>query len=93
MPRAPGMRRILSTWENGEPYSMTVYAAEAGSLGTLAAFYGEGLRSAGWTVEAKPLVASSQASSLVARRGAQTVMVRIGRDSQGSATVSVSVLD
>ncbi|HKO48574.1 MAG TPA: hypothetical protein VJV79_12670 [Polyangiaceae bacterium] len=93
VPRAPNMRRLLSTWENGEPYSMTVYTAEAESPATLAGFYGDRLRGAGWAVDAKPLGASPEASSIVARRGAQTVMVRIGRDSHGSAAVSVSVLD
>ena len=94
VPRAPGTRRLLSTWEAGEPYSMTVYTAASEKVATLAAFYRDKLGGAGWVVEPKPTgPADPHMSAIVARRGAQTLMVRIGRDSRGSTAVAVAVLD
>jgi len=93
LPRPPGMRRLLSTWENGQPYSMTAYVAPAGKETSLVAFYENDLHLRGWALQTKVGgKGEAKVAVITARRSARTVVVRIGRGERGEAAVAVGVL-
>jgi hypothetical protein len=91
--RPQGTRRLLSTWENGQRYSMTAYVAGGERVAELVAFYEQDFRSKGWLMETNAVGSSkSKVTTIRARRGGRIVLVRIGNDRRGAATVSVAVL-
>ena len=93
IPRAPGTRRVLSTWENGQPYALALYTAVGRDTGALSTFYLNALRSGGWSVESSPRPAMSAPRAILARRGTQTMLVRVANDRRGQPTVSVAVFE
>ena len=93
IPRAPGTRRLLSAWENGQPYALALYAAPGGDIGALRTFYLTALQAGGWSVQSGPSRAAASEASLIARRGSETVLLRVASDSHGQAAVSVATLD
>ena len=91
--RPQGTRRLLSTWENGQAYSITAYTATGGRVADLVAFYEQDLRARGWAVEADaPDSSKANVTTIKAHRSGRTVVVRIGSDRRGVAAVSVAVL-
>ncbi len=48
VPRPDGSRRLLSAWEDGKPYSMTIYAVEGSEPEALDRWYRDALGEAGW---------------------------------------------
>jgi hypothetical protein len=92
VPRAPGLRRLLSTWENGQPYSLAIYTAAGAELETLGTFYADSLRRGGWNVGPTETVHQPSPRSLIARRGSQTILVRVAEDRHGQSSVSVVAL-
>jgi len=89
VPRAPGTRRVLSAWENGEPYSFAAYTCSGCDAGTLRAFYLDRLREDGWVVD----VVRSRPSTIVAHRAVRTAVVRTETLSSGELATTVAVLD
>jgi hypothetical protein len=91
--RAPGTRRLLSAQETDEPYSLAVYAATGGETARLVGFYENSLRAQGWVVQTTATKMDGRAVTVItARRSGNTVVLRIGRDSQGKLVVSVATL-
>jgi hypothetical protein len=93
LPRAPGTRRLLSTWENGQPYSLALYTAVGSDIGALRAFYLTALRTGGWSVRTGPSGTTSPTSPVVAQRGSQTILLRVASDSHGQPAISVATLE
>lgn len=93
VPRAPGTRRLLSAWENGQPYALALYSAPGGDIEALRAFYLTALQIGGWSVQSAASGAAALSGPVVARRGNQTVLVRVASDSHGQPAVSVALLD
>ena len=94
IPRAPNTRRLLSTWEEGEPYSFTVYTVPDGALKSLGDFYRAELARAGWQLEQRASGSNAiPASVVIARRGGETVVVRVGSSANGKDAVTVAVMD
>ena len=93
VPRAPGTRRVLSAWENGQPYALALYEAAGRDTAVLSAFSVDALRSSGWSVESAPRPASHPQGAVLARRGTETVLVRVANDRRGQPTVSVAVFE
>jgi len=83
VPRPQNTDRLLSASDLGAPYSITVYRSHSSSSGTLPDGYVKALKDRGWHV------IESKAGSLVARRGARTLLVRTTRVTSGSTTTSI----
>lgn len=55
VPRPEGSRRLLSSTETGQPYSMTIYTSTGEDVGAMASHYENSLPTEGWAiVEAQP---------------------------------------
>lgn len=50
MPRPPGARRLLSSWEEGEPESLTIYSQSSENAAGLETYYRRELPRQGWTL-------------------------------------------
>jgi hypothetical protein len=91
--RPPATRRLLSTWENGQPYSLTGYTADGGKVASLVAFYEADLRARGWALETTSAEkVDSKIAVIMAHRAERTLLLRIGSDRRGAATVSIAML-
>lgn len=87
--RPPEARRVLSSWERGQPYTISVYQAR-GDEAELESFYRRALVGEGWTLleERRP----SDARMLVAERGERMVSVVFSTDLE-RGVASAAVID
>jgi hypothetical protein len=88
IPRPDGTRRLLSSWESGEPYSINVYASER-TPQVLLDVYRTELEQAGFALH-RPNAAAE--TTLLAERGARTIVVRASAARKGGSRVSIAAL-
>jgi len=79
-PRPPGVRRLLSAAEHGQPYAMTLYDAEHQSARELEVWYEQALSKAGWSV-------TRTQGGLLARGGERSVLLHVKTSSSSGKTV------
>ncbi len=79
-PRPPGVRRLLSAAEHGQPYAMTLYDAEHQPARELELWYEGALTKAGWRV-------TRTQGGLLARRGERSVLLQVRSSSSSGKTV------
>lgn len=92
IPRPPRSRRVLSSWERGEPYSISVYETRDDEA-DLERFYRRELARGGWTVLATDARAAGDAPrTLVAERGERMVTVVMTTD-LATQRASAAVID
>jgi hypothetical protein len=83
-PRAPGMRRLLSALEHGQPYAMTVHEADQ-SPESLLSWYRTALGAAGWSL-------TEQEGGLLAHRGERSVLLQVRASRTGKAVVTAAAI-
>ncbi len=88
--RPPNARRVLSSWERGQPYSLSVYQAR-GDESDLVSFYRRSLPENGWTlVDAEQNPAGPR--MLVAEREQRMVSIVFSTDLE-TGVASAAVID
>ena len=83
VPRPEGSRRLLSTSYDGLPYTVTVYRSPDEVRIPIVKWYTRNLGNAGWRV------VTAKDGSLVARRGARTILIRATLHADEPATTSI----
>jgi len=84
-PRPPGVRRLLSAAEHGQPYGMTLHDAGPESARALEAWYEAALTKAGWGV-------TRTQGGLRARRGERSVLLQVQTSSSGKTVITSAEL-
>jgi hypothetical protein len=92
VPRAPGLRRLLSSWEEGQPYSVGLYASASSDVRATASFYRTELARLGWNLDQRPGSEPANRVTVVARKQGRVLLVRVARASAGGLTVSIAEL-
>jgi hypothetical protein len=85
VPRPLGSRRTLAAFEQGAPYSLTVYRVEQRTPRELEDWYANALQAASWSV-------SRGAGGLVARKGDRALTVRASAGRSAGSLVTVAEL-
>lgn len=89
--RPEDARRVLSSWERGQPYTISVYQ-QRGDEADLESFYRRALADEGWTLLESDRRTSSTPRMLVAERGDRMVSVLFSTDLE-AGIASAAVID
>jgi hypothetical protein len=95
VPRPPGSKRLLSSFEEGQPQAMTIYAESSKSPTELRRFYRADMKRRGWqhlTVSRAPegmRLPEEAQNTLVFERGPRMVIVVVGEDEEMGGTATV----
>ncbi|HKY34635.1 MAG TPA: hypothetical protein VJN18_01740 [Polyangiaceae bacterium] len=84
-PRPPGVRRLLSAVEHGQPYAMTLYDADHQPAHRLTAWYEAALTKAGWSV-------TRSQSGFWAHRAERSVLLQVQTNSSGKTVITAAEL-
>lgn len=88
LPRPRGARRILSAWEEGEPYGLVVYADVEGEVDVAKRRYAAELRDAGFRVQ-DDLDPETRSPALLAFHGPREVVVVFCREDSKRSMATV----
>jgi hypothetical protein len=87
VPRPENSERVLSAWQPGVPYALTVYRSRGSSIPALSHWYEAQLTQHGWRV-----IPARAPDTLIAQQGTRTLIVRSATARGGGIATSVAEL-